>query len=77
LHEQDEKLFLANGAWQTAHRFGEFSRDFSLKFGESIVGEIELQIFLRTLCAGNFLLGAQRLVKLTPAERKTEEFVCL
>jgi len=30
------------------------------------VGEIERQIFQRTMCAGNFLLGAQMLVKLTP-----------
>ncbi len=30
------------GKLQTAHRFGEFSIDFSLKFRESIVGEIEL-----------------------------------
>jgi len=29
------------------------------------VGEIEWQFFSQTLCAGNILLGAQRLVKLT------------
>jgi len=58
--------FLANGKWQTEHSFGnKFSTDFSLKFGESIVGEMELRIFCQTLCAGNFSLGAQRLVKLT------------
>jgi hypothetical protein len=39
---------LVNSAqiWQTGHRFAKFSRDFSLKFGESIVGEIEQQFFL-------------------------------
>jgi len=31
------------------------------------VGEIERQIFCRMLCVCDFLLGAQRLVKLTPA----------
>jgi len=40
-------FFLANNAWQTTNRFGKFSIDFSLqKSGESIVGEIERQIFL-------------------------------
>jgi hypothetical protein len=53
--EQDEKLFLAN---------------FTLHIGQissaQNVGEIDWQIFRQTLYTGNFLLGAQRLVKLTP-----------
>jgi len=49
--------------WQTAHRFGKFSIDFCLQSGESIFGEIEWQIFRQTLCANNFLLGKQSLVK--------------
>jgi len=48
---------LENSAWQMAHRFSKFSRDFSIKNRESIVGEIEEQFFCRALCGGNFLLG--------------------
>ncbi len=44
--EQNGKLFLANSACQMANRFGKFSIDFSLKSGESIVGQIERQFFL-------------------------------
>ncbi len=39
--KQDEKLLLANSVWQKATRFGKFSIGFSLKYGESVVVEIE------------------------------------
>ncbi len=35
-------------------------------FGLHFVGEIEWVIFCQTLCAGNFLRGAQRLVNSAP-----------
>jgi len=63
--------------WQTAHRFGKFCRNFSKNqetwfsfLGESIVGEIERRKNCPALCAGNFLLGAQELVKLTLGDLK-------
>jgi len=46
----------------------EFSTDFSLKSGESIVSEIEWQYFRQTLCCDNFVLAKKSLVKLTPCE---------
>jgi len=42
---QDEKDLMVNGVWQMAHRIGKFTIDFSLQSGESLVGEIERQIF--------------------------------
>jgi len=38
------------------------------------VGEIDQQIFYQTLCTGDFLLGAQRLVKLTPVGNNIKGF---
>jgi len=40
-----------------AHRFGKFSTDFSLKFGESIVGEIEQQFFAKCCAPTTFCLA--------------------
>jgi len=64
---------VANDVWLTAHRFGQFWRNSSTKSGnmvsfsgKSIVGEIERQIFGRTLCAGDFSINEKSLVKLTP-----------
>jgi hypothetical protein len=57
------------------HRFSEFSRDFILKSRESIVGEIEQQMFRKTLCVGVFSIGKKSLVKSTlcvKKERKKE-----
>jgi len=50
--KQDEKFFLVNSAqiWQMAHSFGKFSIYFSLKSGESIVGDIEWQFYRQTMC---------------------------
>jgi hypothetical protein len=70
LRKQDVKLFLANGVqringqliWQISpHISGKFQWS-SLR---QSVGEIKWQIFCLMMCAGNFLLGAQGLVKST------------
>jgi hypothetical protein len=42
LSEQDEKLFLSNGEWQTAHRFGKQHTD--LATGTPIFKNVSLQI---------------------------------
>ncbi len=71
LHAQDEKLFfgaqigqLANSVWQNlAIKLAKFSTVSKVKN----VGETEWRIFCQTLCAGDFSLGEQSLVKLTPA----------
>jgi len=72
LHVQDEKPFLANRIWQMANRFGEGHinlANFNSHYMQSLmqnVGEIEQGIFFcQKLCTGDFLLGAQSLVKLT------------
>jgi len=60
--DQDEKLLLANGIQQTPN--------FTIHIGKISLtqnfGEIETQFFCQRLCDSDFLLGAQRLVKLTP-----------
>jgi len=38
-YQHTRSAFLANSTWQTAHSYGKFSLDFSLKPGESIIGE--------------------------------------
>ncbi len=59
--EQDEKLF-----WQMA--FGD-QRINLVNFTEHVGKISSWQFFHKTLCAGDFLLGAQRLVKSTPGVR--------
>jgi len=55
--KQDEKFFLANSAWQTTQRLGKFSIDFSLKSGESIVGEIEERFFAKRYAPTTYCLA--------------------
>ncbi len=58
LNQQVLLQFFRAQIWHTAHRFGEFLIDFSLKSGESIVGKIEWQF-------DNFSLGKKSWVKST------------
>jgi len=57
------KILFGAQIWQMANSVWRISAH---KFGLHFVGEIEWQIFSQTLCAGNFLLGVQRLVKSGP-----------
>jgi len=65
---------LENSAWQMAHRFSKFSRDFSIKNRESIVGEIEEQFFCRALCGGNFLLCKKKIGEIDPRSQFMRSF---
>jgi len=64
LHKEDEKLFwlMTFGTWQI--NFANFTVHIGQISSMQNVGEIEWQIFCHMLCARNFCLGAQRLVKL-------------
>jgi len=74
LWEQVEKLFMANGVWQMANRFGEWHinlANFTSPHMEEVWGRMLVKlnskfiVYWRKLCIGNFLFGAQSLVKLT------------
>jgi len=52
--EQDE--FLANSAWRTAHRFGKFSRNFSLKSGKLLV-KLNRNFFEKPCARASFCLA--------------------
>ncbi len=64
----DEKHLMANGVWQTAHRFGKWHTVWSISIkpgdmvsflGESIVGEIKRYNFF----TGHFEVATFRLAK--------------
>jgi len=66
--------------WQTPNKFGKKLVKLSWKFGVLIIGDIEQRFFGQTLCDGNFLLGAQSLVKSILCQfhqRKTHAFFVL
>ncbi len=67
-HQPSQYFFHANNmrGFFLVNRFGNFSIDFSLKSGESIVGKIEWWFFCQTQCADNLSLGKKKFDEIDP-----------